>query len=158
MKLLLLTALILTSCGKRVITNESDYNDSSIKAYQIMQDARISALEAKLDVLNSDFDSAIIDFGNELNNVQASSENIANNNYTLLNNAMLQLASTSLTVIKICASAEHLLKNSSGVYAVFMVSNNYGTYLGKLANDINYQTTDSVHANFKLVNDEIVCL
>lgn len=157
MKLLLLTALVLTSCGKN-ITKENAYNDSSIKAYQVMQDARISALQAKLDVLNSHFDSAIIDFGNELNNVQASSENIANNNYTLLNNAMLQLASTSLTVIKICASGEHLLKNSSGVYAVFAVSNNNDTYLGKLANDTTYRTTDEVQAKFKLVNGEIVCL
>lgn len=159
--LLLVTVLTLTACGKRITSIENKYNDSSIKAYQVIQDARIAALEAKFDVLNSNFDAAIIDFDNDLNNLQSSytSSNEASiANYNLLSAAMVQLSSSNLEVIKICSSGEHLLKNSSGVYAVYMVSNNYGTFLGKLANDVNYQTTDSVHASFKLVDNNIVCL
>lgn len=136
MKILALLALsTLISCGRPsmdAIYIQNPYDDSKLQAYELIQDARIQALEDRL---------ADIDTIN-----------------TTLTDIQSQVTLNKVNVIKICASNEHLIKMQNSYYAVYMVSNNYGTYLGKLSEGVNYQTTDSVRASFKIVNGALNCL
>jgi hypothetical protein len=90
------------------------------------------------------------------------SENLVEGELTAINNTLTDIQNEvsigAVSIVKICASNEHLIKINSGFFAVYMVSNNYGTYLGKLDVNTTYQTTDSVHAQFKILNDAVVCL
>lgn len=161
LSLITLTTLI-TSCGKDVTLYVANpYDDQAIKAEQVITGARISALEARINVIESRFDEVIIDFNSELNNLNSTAatlSEVVTENLNIVNMALDNLQQQQVSVIKICASNEYLIKASSGVYAVHMVSNNFGTFLGKLPNEVTYQTTDSIKARFKLVNSEIICL
>lgn len=163
MKLLLLsTMLLFCSCGKNTTTSvESPYNDSSIRVELVLQDARIKALEARLNAYETNFDLVTIEFNNKLSNIDRDFDTMQetlDNNISIINQGLAQLQGKVISLVKICSSNEYLIKTSDGMFAVYMVSNNYGTFLGKLANDVNYQTTDTVKANFKLVNNQLVCL
>lgn len=155
--------LITSSCGKSKSTTvvESPYNDSSVKAHQVIQDARIAALEARLNAYQTQFDTVVIDYDSRLNNLDAeftTLDAILNYNIALVTSMLADLNSKQIVPVKICASNEYLLKTATGMYAVYMVSNNFGTFLGKLAENLNYRSTDQVQANFKIVNNNIVCL
>lgn len=162
--LLLLTAFILTSCGQdysQVILQENKYDDTQVKAMQVVQEARIAALEARLDAFNTNFDDVLIDFGERLNNQETLSGSLGealDTNLTILNNALIMLQNQVISVVPICNSGENLIKSGNSLYAVYMISNNYGTFLGKLSENVNYRTTDAVQANFKIVNNVVVCL
>lgn len=156
-KLLLISSLILCiSCGKKQSTTvlvENPYNDTKLAAYNVLNDSRIDAMEVRLVQLET---------LNQLNT--ASSELLKDQveqTFTDLNNLLddlqLEVHNNEVSVHKICASKENLLKLQGEFYAVYMVSNNFGTYLGKLDAGINYVTTDLVHASFKIVNGNIVC-
>lgn len=136
MKLLLVLSAVslLTSCGRSpdAYIFETKYDDSKLLAYELIQDARIKALEDRLPEL------AVIN--------------------STLTNIQQQVTLNKVEVLKICASNEHLIKINNVFYAVYMVSNNYGTYLGKLDNNVQYRTTDSVASNFKIMNNSITCL
>lgn len=159
---ILSVTLLIASCGKKSTTIvENAYNDSSIKAYQVIQDARIAALEARLNAYQTQFDTVVIDYDSRLNNLDAEFTTLdatLNYNIALVTSMLADLNSKQIEPVKICASNEYLLKTATGMYAVYMVSNNYGTFLGKLSEQTNYQTTDVIHAQFKIVNNNIVCL
>lgn len=161
--ILALPLLLTVSCGKKNYTTvvENPYDDSQVKSKQVIQEARISALEARINALESRFNEVLIDYNSLVNNVDAqfsTLEETLTNNTLVVNTMLSDLAAKQTIPVKICASSEYLLKTSTGVYAVYMVSNNYGTYLGKLVEQTNYLTTDTVRATFKIVNNNIVCL
>ena len=155
---IILGLMLLASCGKKVTTKvteyvENPYDASRIDAYNLIQDARLDAIEARL----SDLDALT---GQNSDDVQALTDSIESQFDTInnnLNNIQQQITTNKVTVLPICASGENLIKMNNEFYAVYMVSNNYGTYLGKLANNTSYSTTDSVHAGFHLNNGVIVC-
>ncbi len=162
MKTLLIMSVLLSlvSCGKRINTTtkvteyvENDYDSSRIDAYNLIQDARLNAIEARL----VDLDALTSQNTEELETLTASIETQFDTINTNLNDIQLQVSTNKVTVLPICASGENLIKMNNEFYAVYMVSNNYGTYLGKLANNVNYQTTDSIHAGFHLNSGSIVC-
>jgi hypothetical protein len=99
----------------------------------------------------------LIDFNSRINNLNEQ-HNSVSANLVLVNNALTSLQQQQISVIKICDSGEHLVRTGTGIYAVYMVSNYFGTYLGKLAEDVVYQTTDSKMARFKLSHNSIICL
>jgi len=136
MKLLLVLSAVslLASCGHPPDTYiiETKYDDSKLLAYEVIQNARIKALEDRLPEL------AVIN--------------------STLTSIQQQVALNKVEMVKVCASNEHLIKMNNSFYAVFMVSNNYGTYLGKLDSNVQYRTTDSAAANFRITNNSITCL
>lgn len=157
-KLLLISTILLlsVSCGTKestLILVEKPYDDSKLVAYDLLNDARIDAMEVRL---------AQLETLNQLN-TEASEllKDQVEQNYLDLNNLLdelqLEVHNNKVTVHKICTSNEHLLKLQGDFYAVYMVSNNFGTYLGKLDSNVNYSTTDNVHASFKIVSGNIVC-
>lgn len=157
-KLLLISTILLLSisCGKKHSTTvviENKYDDSKLVAYSLLNDARISAIDTRLtqletlNQLNTD--------ASELLRTQVEQNYLELNN--LLDELQLEVHTKEVTTHKICTSKEQLLKIQGEFYAVYMVSNNFGTYLGMLESNVNYQTTDSVHAGFKIINGSIVC-
>lgn len=160
MKKLLLISAILTlciSCGRKQSTTvliENPYDDSKLAAYDVLSEARITAIDNRLTQLEA---------LNQLNN--AASEILktkVEQNFidltNLLDDLQVEVHNNKVTVHKICASNENLLKLQGEFYAVYMVSNNFGTYLGKLDSDTNYQTSDATNTRFKIVNGLINCL
>jgi hypothetical protein len=98
---------------------------------------------------------------NNYNNLNNAINNNYNNTLTMLNSLQTQInnaASNQVSVLNICNSDEYLIKVGTNYYAVYMVSNNYGTHLGKLSLNVTYQTTDSYHKLFKLTSSGITCL
>lgn len=160
--LLLITTLIfLVSCGKHkheyITVVQSGYDDSQTQALLVIQDARIKALEDRLNYLENEFGDVVIDFDERFNNLDQSNIDL-NASLALLNNALTNLQTKQLSIVSICSSSEKLIKTNDGLYAVYMISNNYGTYLGKLVENVNYRTTDASQTNFKIVNGQVVCL
>jgi uncharacterized protein YcfL len=158
--LLILASLLFVSCGNNTQILENKYDDTQIQAILVIQDARIKALEARIDAYITDFDLVTIEFSEKLSNLEtnlANRDEILENNIQLVNTALGDLQGKQIEALKICSSNEHLIKQGNNFYAVYMVSNNYGTFLGKLAENVVYRTTDNVGANFKIINNRIVC-
>jgi len=168
MKSLLIIAaisLLTVSCGRKreyyTTVQENNYDDSQVKGEQILQSARIAALEARIAAFETNFDTVVIDYNDKINNLETDAQDLRETldyNVAVVTAMLADLNTKQLTPVKICASAEYLIQTSSGFYAVYMVSNNFGTYLGKLAEETQYQSTDIVKANFKIVNNQVVCL
>jgi hypothetical protein len=134
-------ATVLCSCGKVKQNDvyhyvENTYDDSRLLAYELIQNARLDALEMEANLVEGEL--AVI-----------------NDTLTDIQN---EVSVGAVSVVKICASAESLIKTNTGFFAVYMVSNNYGTYLGQLTENTTYQTTDATHVQFKILNGSIVCL
>ena len=127
--------LLLVSCGRKTVLVENNYDDSRLQAYELIQDARLDALEM----------SEILVAGK-----------LSRINQTLTN-IQREVSTGAVSVLPICNSNEHLIKTNTGFFAVYMVSNNFGTFLGKLDNDVLYQTTDSIRARFIINGDNINC-
>lgn len=160
-KSILATILLLTvSCGSNTTTVENKYDDSQVQAILVIQDARIKALEARINAYDSNFDLVTIEFSEKLSNLEnefKSKDELLDTNIQVINSGLAMLQGKQVTPVKICSSKEYLIKQGNDYYVVYMVSNNYGTFLGKLAENINYATTDEVKARFKVVNNELVC-
>jgi hypothetical protein len=127
--------MLLVSCGRPsmdAIYIQNPYDDSKLQAYELIQDARIKALEDRLEDLDTINDT--------------------------LTDIQQQVTANKVNVVKICASNEYMIKMNNEFYAVYMVSNNFGTYLGKLDNGVQYQTTDSVRSRFSVNNGVLTCL
>ena len=169
--LLLSTLLLTVSCGRKRITTvvQNPYDDSKLKTELVLQDARIKALEDRLDALESGFDQLEVDF-TDLHSTLTAEYTAELDNKTDTINAALDIlqakvasleteASNNTKVVKVCNSSEYLLRIGSSYYAIYMVSNNYGTYLGKLSEGVSYRTTDSTNSNFRVeTNKTITCL
>lgn len=161
--LLILATFLFVSCGKTTKVTElveNKYDDSQTKAILVIQDARIKALEARMDAYVTNFDLVTIEFSEKLSNLETDLTNrdeILDDNIQLINTALGQLQGKQIEALKICSSNEYLIKQGNSFYTVYMVSNNYGTFLGKLAENILYRTTDSVGASFKIINNTIIC-
>lgn len=166
MKLLTLCffSMLCVSCGKKDEHRtyiENPYDDSKLRANLLIQDSRLIALEEKtaeleqllntvksgLEMTNDDVESLKQSLEADYQDVIARLDVIENT----VNNA------ERIEIMSICGSGENLIKVGNKFYAVYMVSNNYGTYLGKLQENMNYQTTDIVKARFKIVNSTIFC-
>lgn len=164
MKATILTSLLLLiSCGRKVgrfteynsnsTTIENKYDDSKLQAYNLIQDARIEALELRA----SHLEAVSSELADDIEKVKRDIEEEFDLTNDYLNDLQLEVRTSKVEVIKICASSENLIKVGGAFYAVYMISNNYGTYLGKLENNTNYQTTDNSHKGFHLTNGSIVC-
>jgi len=155
-KLVILTAMLLAA-GCSWGPNGSDfhnhlempYNDDAFKenreavaAEQVLQDARLTALEVRIAQLEA--------------GMTGTSE-LYNATMAVINDLQVQITTGAVNVLPICSSGESLIKTSQGIYAVYMVSNNFGTYLGMLSENVAYQTTDTSHTHFMLVNNEVIC-
>lgn len=127
--------LLLVSCGRKTVLIENNYDDSRLQAYELIQDARLDALEMR-EIL----------VAGELSRINQT-----------LTDIQTEVSTGTVSVLPICNSNEHLIKTNTGFFAVYMVSNNFGTFLGKLDNDVLYQTTDSVRARFTVSGDTINC-
>lgn len=127
--------LLLVSCGKETTLIENNYDDSRLQAYELIQDARLDALEMR-EIL----------VAGELSRINQT-----------LTYIQREVSTGAVSVLPICNSNEHLIKTNTGFFAVYMVSNNFGTFLGKLDNGVLYQTTDSVRARFTVSGDTINC-
>lgn len=154
----LFLAIFLISCGKNVTTKvteyvENPYDASKIEALDLIQDARLNAIEARLADLNALIDENTADIQALTNSIDTQF-NAVN---ASLNSIQAQVSTNKVTVMQICASGENLIKMNNEFYAVYMVSNNFGTYLGKLTNNVNYMSTDSVRATFHINNGNIIC-
>lgn len=155
MKLLVL-CLLLISCKTNLETKyiENDYDDSKLQAYELIQDARLDAIENRESML----EQLATQDQSEISRLQHSIDF----NYALVNATLtqiqLQVEQNKVQVLSICASSENLIKVNANYFAVYMVSNNFGTFLGKLDENVLYQTTDIFHARFKINNGVILCL
>lgn len=158
---LMLSLLLIMSCGRKVqriiehneTSVENKYDDSRLNAYELIQDARLNAIDVRLDALNA----SIVLNANDNEVFHATIENDFVTTNAFLNNLQAEVTVNKVTVLTICASGENLIKMNNDFYAVYMVSNNFGTYLGKLADNVNYATTDNIHAGFHLNNGVIIC-
>lgn len=154
MKLILL-ALLLASCGKPQTTNiHNSFDDSKIMALDIIYDARIKVIETRMNALETLVGT------NQAGN--ASFNAIIQANFITSMNTLTELQTevtkNKVEIVPICNTAEHLIKINGTYFAVYMVSNNLGTYLGKLEKGITYQTTDSNQDKFTLNDLTIECL
>lgn len=160
--ILSLILLLTVSCGKNeTVIATNAFDDSQLKAQLVIQDARLKALEARMNAYETNFDLITIEFSNRISNLDndfSSMEETMNENIATINLGLSDLQRKVIAPIKICNSDEHLIKTVDSVYAVYMVSNNYGTFLGKLSENVEYKTTDTVGARFKIVNNTVKCL
>lgn len=153
--LIILSTLLLISCGKKTIVNvtENKFDNSN-------NDNRLTQLEAK----NLVIEAKLLSYELKLAELEANGDSLADAIETKYNELFESLDSledeievNKVELVKVCASNEQLIKVNNKFYAVYMVSNNNGTYLGELASNVQYQTTDNVRARFSLQNNQIVC-
>lgn len=159
--ILILSLLLLVSCGKHkheesitVKYVENTFDDSKLVAYNTIQDAKLATLETRTHNLELLTSSNSQDY--ETLRVQIES------NYTQMLHeiSLVQTqidSSNKVSVLQICSSNENLIKVNNDFYAVYMINDDYGTYLGKLTSNVNYQTTDIHHSRFTITNGNIVC-
>lgn len=130
---------VLSSCGKRTQYIENNYDDSNVQAKLKLHDALIT----NLDRLIQENRTESLNYVNTKIGVMQ----------TLING-------NKISFVKPCGSSENLMLINNTYYAIYMVSNNYGTYLGTLSERTRYQTTDSTKKQFEIdlsVNGHFKC-
>lgn len=159
--LILALSVLFVSCGKdgsyMYYTDDlrhkaTEDKISIIESKNLLYDAKIEAIELRLASLESDNEELSSQYDSLLDLL----EDLENQVDTLeddLNRLIVPIP------VKVCSSNEHLLKIGDDYFAVYMVSNNNGTFFGKLQVNIHYNTTDGNNVSFKVtINKTIQCL
>lgn len=130
---------VLSSCGKRTQYIENNYDDSNVQAKLELHDARITNLDRLIQENKTE------------------SLSYVNTKIDLMTGL---INGNKISFVKPCGSLENLMLINGTYYAIYMVSNNYGTYLGTLSERTRYQTTDSTKKQFEIdlsVNGHFKC-
>lgn len=110
--------------------------------------------QEQIDNLESIINSSTVSLQNQINTNYNSTVLLLNSLQNQINNSQ----NNTISIIQICNTNENVLKLNNNYYAVYMVSNAFGTYLGKLSQNVQYRTTDSSKQDFHInSNNQIIC-
>lgn len=155
--MLLMIGFVVTMTGCVVQREVVQYDDKVLQVKLMLHDARIVALENQVSQLNDA--NELMKFNIEAAEVAIIAANTQlNATLSLIDDLSAEVAAGEVKILKVCSSKEYLIKVPSGVYAVYMISNNLGTYLGQLEENVEYRTTDSVQSRFKISQGVVVCM
>lgn len=137
---IMLVMIMLVSCGKKEYTTivESDFDDSTLRSKLVLQDARIGALEDRLNGLGTEL---------ELQAKLALIDELSNRD--------------KITIESLCGTREMVLKVGNTFYGVISSITNlslaYNVHIGAIPENTLYQTTEGTNSRFKVLDGKIVC-
>ena len=138
-----------------IIQQKQQLNNERITSVEV----RLMALQDSINDLNNNLELSNEELQTLIDSKYQSTQNqiaFINNQFSQFNNVLNSLQAivnntvNPIFMIKVCSSNEHLIKVNGYYYSVYMVSNDFGTFLGKLEQNINYMTTDSSRVRFKI--------